>query len=202
MANLNWKILTKKRAGVTQGLPPGTDEEDEDVFPARSPRSVIRWQSSAPVPVPRPRQGPPLKRQWHPLVRLGLTAVAIVTCTAALLTLPPAIQRWLDDRQYGFPRTYQVDAVVGHGDSAAHPSHFIALNLHGQLEVIELPGGDPSKAVIYLGPTLYGQDQDAVPLTLSFEDLDHDGTPDLVLHFEGQLLVFLNDGKRFQMRHP
>lgn len=26
MANLNWKILTKKRPGVTQGLPPGTDD--------------------------------------------------------------------------------------------------------------------------------------------------------------------------------
>ena len=25
MANLSWKILTKKRPGVTQGLPPGTD---------------------------------------------------------------------------------------------------------------------------------------------------------------------------------
>src|SRR5215471_5816246 len=26
MANLKWKILTKKRPGVTQGLPPGTDD--------------------------------------------------------------------------------------------------------------------------------------------------------------------------------
>jgi len=26
MANLSWKILTKKRPGVTQGLPPGTDD--------------------------------------------------------------------------------------------------------------------------------------------------------------------------------
>ena len=26
MANLNWKILTKKRPGVGQGLPPGTDD--------------------------------------------------------------------------------------------------------------------------------------------------------------------------------
>src|SRR5215469_8298358 len=26
MANLNWKILTKKRPGVTQGLPPGTED--------------------------------------------------------------------------------------------------------------------------------------------------------------------------------
>jgi len=135
-------------------------------------------------------------------VRLGLTGMVIVACTAALLTLPPAVGHWLDDRQYGFPRTYQVDAVVGHGDSAAHPSHFIALNLQGQLEVIELPGGNPSKALIYIGPMLYGPGQDEVPLTVSFEDRNHDHEPDLVLHFEGQQVVFLNDGKTFQVRQP
>ena len=26
MSNLNWKLLTKKRAGVTQGLPPGKED--------------------------------------------------------------------------------------------------------------------------------------------------------------------------------
>ena len=33
-----------------------------------------------------------------------------------------------DNLVYGTPRTYQTDAVVGHGDSKAHPSHFIAIN--------------------------------------------------------------------------
>jgi len=126
----------------------------------------------------------------------------MVVCTMALLMIPPAYQRWQDDLHYGYPRTYQTDAVVGHGDSASHPSHFIALNLHGHLDVIELPGGDPSKAIIYVGPTLYGQGQDVDPATLSFEDVNHDGRPDLVLHFEGQMFVFLNNGKTFQESHP
>ncbi|HET8846357.1 MAG TPA: hypothetical protein VFN35_33150, partial [Ktedonobacteraceae bacterium] len=45
---------------------------------------------------------------------------------------------------YGTPRTFQIDAVVGHHDGPAHPSHFEGLNLNGQIEVIELHGGDPS----------------------------------------------------------
>src|SRR6266487_4661311 len=53
--------------------------------------------------------------------------------------------RHLDIWHYGYPRTYQTDAVVGHGDSLAHPSHFIAINLDGHLEVIELSGGDPKR---------------------------------------------------------
>ena len=184
-----------------RGLPPPRRTDDADHSSQRPPRSAIRWQSSANVPVPHAGPSRP-RQQWHPLVRLGLTGMAIIACTAALLIFPPAVGHWLDDRQYGFPRTYQVDAVVGHGDSAAHPSHFIALNLHGQLEVIELPGGNPSKAMIYVGPMLYGPGQDEVPLTVSFEDRKHDHEPDLVLHFEGQQVVFLNDGKTFQVRQP
>src|SRR5579875_3803964 len=30
-----------------------------------------------------------------------------------------------NDLRYGYPRTYQFDAVVGHEDSAVHPTHFI-----------------------------------------------------------------------------
>ncbi len=34
-----------------------------------------------------------------------------------------------------YPRTFQVDAVVGHNDSATNPSHFIAMNLNGRIEM-------------------------------------------------------------------
>jgi len=39
--------------------------------------------------------------------------------------------------------------VVGHNDSEAHPSHFIAINVDRHVDVIEFPGGDASKARIY-----------------------------------------------------
>src|SRR5215469_16870910 len=77
-----------------------------------------------------------------------------------------------DDLHYGRPRTFQIDAVVGQNDSASNPSHFIALNLNGRIEVIEFPGGDASKARIYLGPQLYGSGQDLIPVTLSFVDVN------------------------------
>ena len=75
-----------------------------------------------------------------------------------------------DDVTYGRPRTAQYDVVVGHNDSASHPTHFIALNLHATVEVIELPGGDSSKAKIYRGPQLFGPGADLYPVTLSFPD--------------------------------
>ena len=72
-------------------------------------------------------------------------------------------QGYQDDLRYGHPRTYQTDARVGHND-AQTPSHFLALNLHHRVEVIEFPGGDATKAKVYLGPMLTGQtsDQDIV----------------------------------------
>src|SRR5439155_305395 len=64
-----------------------------------------------------------------------------------------------DDWHYGRPRTFQVDMVVGHNDSATNPSHFIAINLQRHIEIIELPGVDSSRAKIYTGPTLVGPGQ-------------------------------------------
>lgn len=93
---------------------------------------------------------------------------------------------------YGYPRTYQTDANVGHG-TLAHPmSHFIAANLNKHILVIEIPGGDPAKSVVYLGPTLIGQGQELTPVTLSFEDVNGDGHPDLIVHVLDSRYVFLN----------
>ena len=89
---------------------------------------------------------------------------------------------------------------MGHnGDSKEHPSHFIVLNLDDQVEVLEFPAGDGSKAKIYLGPRLFGNGQDLAVVTLTFEDRNGDGKPDLNIHIEGsdQVIVFLNDGKEF-----
>ena len=56
-----------------------------------------------------------------------------------------------DERHSGRPRTYQVDAFVGHETSGQGPSHFLALNLHGRIEIIEFPGSDAKHACVYLG---------------------------------------------------
>lgn len=108
-----------------------------------------------------------------------------------------------DDWHYGRPRTFQIDAVVGHNNvSAAHPSHFIALNLNRRIEIIELPAGDPSKAKIYSGPTLLGQGQEMTPVTISFEDANGDGKPDMLVWVLDSHFVFINESGGFRPARP
>jgi len=85
------------------------------------------------------------------------------------------------------PGTFQIDAVVGHNDSASTPSHFIAMNLDRGATVIEIPGGDPSKAEIYPGPTLIGDGQDLTPVTLTIRDVNGDGKVELLTVQEQRL---------------
>lgn len=134
----------------------------------------------------------------HPLLLLGLGMILMLVLWT-LLTL--AANWWnttMDDIRYGRPRTFQTDAVVGQGDSAANPSHFIALNLNGRIEVIEFPGGDASKARIYLGPQLYGNGQDLIPVTLSFLDVNGNHHPAMILHFQDTRIVYVNDQGGFR----
>ncbi len=98
--------------------------------------------------IPRPR--------FHWLVFVGLGLFTMVVGWVLLTMFANWWQVTQDNWHYGFPRTYQVDEVVGHNDSSAHPSHFIAINLNSHVEVIEFPGGDSSKAKVYIGPTLIG----------------------------------------------
>jgi len=103
-----------------------------------------------------------------------------------------------NDMHYGRPRTFQIDAVVGQNDSAANPSHFIAMNFKGRIEVIEFPGGDASKARIYIGPQLYGSGDDLIPVTLSFVDVQGNHQPDMIIHFQETRLVYSNENGGFR----
>lgn len=107
-----------------------------------------------------------------------------------------------DDATYGRPRTYQVDAVVGHQDGANHPSHFIFLNVNRHVVIIEFPGGDATHAVVYTGPTLFGDGGDLLPVTGEFKDVNGDGRPDMLVHIQDQTLVFINDGSKFRPLQP
>jgi hypothetical protein len=82
------------------------------------------------------------------------------------------------------------------------PSHFIALNLHGRIEVIEFPGGDGSKARIYLGPQLYGTDADLLLVTLTFVDVNGNHRPDMIVRFQNTQIVFINDQGGFRPATP
>lgn len=143
-----------------------------------------------------PRQRP--KIRFHALVWLGLGMIAMLLLYRAYSNALNWWQIHQDDGTYGRPRTFQIDAVVGHNDSATSPSHFEALNLNRHVIVIELPGGDPTKARIYPVTTLFGDGQELTPVTLSFKDVDGDGLVDMEIHIENQTLVMINDNGGFR----
>jgi len=70
-----------------------------------------------------------------------------------------------DDWNYGNPRTYQTDQFVGQGDSPDHPDHFIVVNTHGQVIVIQLNPQHPDLDHIY-GITTTSDPK--TPVSLSF----------------------------------
>lgn len=107
-----------------------------------------------------------------------------------------------DDVTYGRPRTFQLDAVVGHNDSASNPTHFIFMNLNRHVIIIEMPGGDASHARVYLGPVLFGDGQDLTPVTGTIKDVNGDGKPDLIVSIQDQRIVFINTGTGFRPLRP
>ncbi len=213
--------FTQQQARVTQAYPPDYEDADEQyTAQARTPRSAMRYQQTLPnqyrgqVVLPTPPQR--LRRQRltgnasGPQQRLSTRhskhwSVYLVTGMATMTALVIGLyslgswwQHVQDDWTYGMPRTYQTDAVVGHNhDSRAHPSHFVAVNLAGHIEVFELPAGDPTKVRVFFGPTISGNGADQVVVTISFTDINHDGTPDLILHYGGSAEVLYNKGGTF-----
>jgi hypothetical protein len=131
---------------------------------------------------------------------LGMAMMALLAFT--LSSIGSWWQMHQQDVTYGRPRTFQVDAVVGHNDSAANPSHFIFLNLNRHVVIIEMPGGDSAKARIYSGPTLFGDGQDLTPVTADFKDVNGDGRLDMIVHIQDQTLVYINDGTQFRPLRP
>jgi hypothetical protein len=150
-----------------------------------------------PTSTPWPREKQPHGNvHWMLYVGVGMLAALALWATASSLLAWGASK--YDDFVYGNPRFYQTDYIVGHnGDSEAHPSHFIALNLHGQVLVIELPAGDPTKSIDYIGPALIASGDELIPITLTFNDVNKDRKPDMIIHIEDKQVDFCNNGTKF-----
>ena len=133
----------------------------------------------------------------HWLVFAGIAMFVMILGWIAFNALSNWWQITQDDWHYGRPRTFQTDMVVGHNDSAANPSHFIAENLNRHIVIIEIPGGDTTKAKIYSGPMLIGPGQDLTPVTLTFKDVNGDGKLDMIVNVQDAHFVFLNQNGQF-----
>ncbi|HTK10723.1 MAG TPA: hypothetical protein VL485_26350 [Ktedonobacteraceae bacterium] len=157
-----------------------------------------------------PRNAPPVKMQDRPRKRvhwflpIGVGMMAML----ALWLLGSNIVAWgtqvYNNVHYGYPRTFQIDAVVGHNhDSPAHPSHFIAINMNRQAVVIEIMAGDVQKSVTYVAPVVIaGDGGDLAPVTLEFRDVTGDRRPDMIVHIhlptQDEVSIFVNDGTKFR----
>jgi hypothetical protein len=179
------------------------DDEEADIYTQRNPTSTIRHRPIHPdrqlTTYQKPKQEQ-RQRRFHWLFFVGLALLIMILGWVALSALSAWWQHFQDDLHYGHPRTFQVDQVVGHDDSPTSPSHFIALNLHGQIEVIEQEGGNPAKSQVFRVMTL-SQNQEDDPVTVTFTDVNHNGKPDMLVSFASFTIVFVNTGTTFQASH-
>lgn len=169
--------------------PKDTEQDQAGKPPASTPRQPGRATKKP-------------QRHGHPLLYLGLGMIAMLALWTGLTFVVGWWNTTWDDWHYGRPRTFQIDAYVGHNETLGSPSHFIALNLHGRIEIIEFPGGDASKARIYIGPQLYGNGEDLVPVTLSFVDVNGNHQPDMIVHFQNTQIVYINEQGSFRPARP
>ena len=190
--------LHDESAPFITGYDSDEDDDTSTKLPARTtPRSAIRYR-----PLNTTHQQAIPKRRKHWLVYVGL-AMFIMLIGWVLITM---IGYWwqtkMDDLKYGYPRTYQTDANVGH---YGYTSHFVALNLNGKVEVIETQPQNPDqqKAThMYIAATL-SIDQSLQPVTLKFEDLTGSGKLDMLVYVGSTLQVpFYNNGTSFQNQPP
>lgn len=104
-----------------------------------------------------------------------------------------------DQWQAGTGRITRFEANVGHGGV----STFFAFVLDNQVIIVEVPGGDMGKANYYRTGELTGTTGNPI-VTLSLEDANNDGKPDLIIHVEGvsPAIVLYNNGTGFQPTSP
>lgn len=156
--------------------------EEEKVFQQGNKRVVVRHA-----------------KQRHGLLYVGFTMLAMLALYTLLNWASSTWQAHQLDATYSFPRYWQTDQVLGiDHDSSSHPSHLIFQNFYGDIVFIVIPAGDISQAKIYNVTSLFGPNASEVPVTATFQDVNHDGKLDILIHLGDQTIVFLNTGTVFQ----
>lgn len=185
--------LRYRPIGVTPETVPITPRTSRLKGKKREPHTTGGLPSTAPTKsatsTPKTRSYP----HAHPLVLVGLAMAATVILMIMFQIALSMVTTTYDDLKFGRPRTYQVDAVVGHNDSAAHPTHLVAMNLGGHIEILEIPGGDASHARMLVGPILSGDGADLAPVTLQQVDRQGNHHPDLLVQCGSVEVWFKNE---------
>jgi hypothetical protein len=189
-----------------------TKDTDEPVSEWKRPTEAEAVQPLSPIQklLPGSKRNttsshkPPIRAitKVHPLFYLALGMLVMLALWLLITTAISWTTTTLDDLHYGRPRTFQTDAWVGHNQQTGQPSHFIAINLHRHIQIIEFPGGDASHARVYNGPQLYGANDDLTVVTLTFVDVNGNHQPDMIINFQNSRTVFINDKGGFRPLLP
>ncbi|HLG65485.1 MAG TPA: hypothetical protein VKY19_26380 [Ktedonosporobacter sp.] len=155
-----------------------------------------------PLPLAHPSRRQQSVPRLHWLTWVGVGMVVMLLGWLLITLVATWWNSYQDDLHYGHPRTFQIDAVVGHHDSPAHPSHFIAQHLGTHYYVIELAGGDPTNVRVILPMTDIGPGGDLTPITLQFQDVNHDGRPDMLVQVGTTRMIFINEHGTFRPAKP
>ena len=136
-------------------------------------------------------------RRFHWMLFMGMVMFVMVLGWLIFTAAGYWWQGQQENWKYGVPRTYQVDQFVGHGDTPDHPDHFIAVNVGGVIQVVELNPLQPKYDHVYPITTV---NDSTTPVTLGFEDTNHDGKVDMLVTIgdsNSYTVILLNNGTEF-----
>jgi len=185
-----------------QSRKPVEADDNPDAWTERkSHTSVYRY----PTKKTDPKKTRVMRRQFDRTTLVIWVCLALMVMIVGWWLLSWVANWWQgvqDNIKYGTPRTFQADQYMGLGDSPAHPDHFIALNLHGVIEVLQINPVDSKRDAMYV---LSKVENASVPATLSFRDVDGNGRTDVIVTIGDTTpfsIVMLNDGKTLQPTQP
>lgn len=184
-----------------------TDDENEEAWTVEKPHSsAVKY----PLPPQRKRTNrlePAYTRKIKPR-RFDRYTLIIIACLLLIVMiggwwLLSTISNWWmnvqDDWKYGSIRTYQTDQFVGQGDSLSYPDHFIVVNNHGQVIVIQLNPQHPNLDHIY-GITTSSDPK--TPVSLDFRQSGNTFAMYVIVGDTNPYTVELvSDGKQFVSSH-
>src|SRR2546421_326858 len=127
-------LLATRTATAAISLSTKANQSQTTVFTKSSqrcfptpPTRIDITRGLSPVGQSQPRRKPPRRLHW--LVYVGVILLVMLIGWVVLSVSTGWWQIEQDDLHYGRPRTFQIDAIVGHND-AVTPTHFLAMNLH------------------------------------------------------------------------
>jgi len=149
-----------------------------------------------------PAQPMHTKPRFHPLFFIGIgTLVTLLLWVGATQLMAWGTNEY-NAIVYGSPRTFQIDAVVGQDDNAQHESHFLAINLHGVVTILDFPAGDPSHVRELASFSVPGPHADQAVAILRFIDFAQNGRPAMLITIDRIQSILVNDGKTFRQPTP